>query len=126
MATTLTPIYIYSAAGFGARLVGWHGFPYPDQVLYFKHCQAVHGFGLRQPLAVRFVDQYQQALGDWLCLKPQRVRFQRGAFGVLEMDWQHMAKRHLVWVAFQQAIQQQQIKRWHWRWPHFGQTHYDK
>ncbi len=119
MAATLSPIQIYSAEGFTARLVGWHGFPYADHVLYFKHCKAVHGFGLRQPLAVQFVDQHQQALGGWLCLKPQRVLFHAKAFGVLEMDWQQKAKRHLAWVAFQQAWQQQQIKSW--RWQHFGQ-----
>ncbi len=122
MATTVAHFRIYAASGFMARLLGWHVFTHRTQGLYFARCKAVHGFGLPQPLAVRFVDAQGHAIGDWQCLRPWGVVIQPKAYGVLEMAWSDPAKRHQAWVAFQQAS----FRFTPWRWPDFDQTHCDK
>lgn len=113
---------IYKAQGFSARFLGWHVFPFTAQVLYFPQCKAVHGFGLKRPLAILFVDKTGKTVGSWQCLRPNRVLFSWQAEGVLEMDWGLRSKRHRAWVAFQQG--QNTFKPW--RYSYFGQTHCDK
>lgn len=77
---------IYEAQGYWARFYGWHSFAkhHPRRVLYLPRCKAVHGFGLSYPLWVLFVDEQGQPLGSWLTLKPNRIRWHRKAYGVVE------------------------------------------
>ena len=117
-------ILIYRAEGFGARLVGWHRFPYSDQVLFIERCKAVHSFGMQRCLTVRFIDQNNEPLGPWRNMPPNRVLMCFEAYGVLEIAWCDPEKRHQVWVAFQMAQRSHQVKRW--RWPDFGQKRCDK
>lgn len=112
-------IMVYRAEGFGARLVGWHGFPYSAQILFIERCKAVHSFGMQRCLAIRFIDQYYQPLGSWKYMPPNRVIMSFRAYGVIEIVWCSPKKRHQAWVAFQRAQRNNQIKRWYW--PHFGQ-----
>lgn len=77
-------ITIYEAVNFFARFYGWHRFPYKKQVLYLPRCQSVHGFGLKSSLWVLFVDKDGKALGAWRKLKPNKVLWHFGAYGVLE------------------------------------------
>ncbi|HJH24798.1 MAG TPA: hypothetical protein K8U84_09615 [Paenalcaligenes hominis] len=105
-----TVITVYQAQGFGARFWGWHRFPYPQHMLYFERCQAVHSFGLTQPLAVRFIGVNNTAIGPWHYLAPNRILFNRKAKAVLEMRWGSKVKRHQAWVAFSCAPSP--FKRW--------------
>lgn len=105
-----TVISVYQAHGFSARFWGWHRFPYYQHTLYFDRCQAVHSFGLTQPLAVRFIGANRVALGPWHYLAPNRCLVNLNAKAVLEMRWDSALKRHQTWMAFYYA--QAPFKQW--------------
>lgn len=53
--------------------------------LWIRPCNAVHTFGMRFPIDLVFVDRHGHVLGVDAELVPGRIRFRRGAHGVLEL-----------------------------------------
>lgn len=123
LAKLLSMIHFYEAQGFWARFYGWHGFRPTEHVLYLPRCYCVHGFALKQPLWVRFINQQGQPIGAWRLLAPYRYLCQPMAYGVLECVSLDMKKR----LQIEEALQGGWLLRSKpWRLTCFGRIRYDK
>jgi uncharacterized protein len=74
------------AVGFRARLLGLAHLDPADAGpgLLIPHCAAVHTFGMRFALDIRFLDEGDEPLAR-LLVPPRRFVAHRGAAGVLEV-----------------------------------------
>lgn len=118
-----TGVRLYQAQGMWARLYGWHVFTYPQHALYFAHCRAVQGIGLKQPLWVVFVDKEGRPLRTWQRLQFVCSCWDKRAHGVIETAISNTKKRHQLWMALAQHGIAQTIP---WRVNCFGQRRCDK
>lgn len=117
--------HIYQAIGFWARCYGWHCFRYQQQLLFLSSCNAVHGVGLKAPLWVLFVNQQGAPLGKWRRLKPNRLLWQGGAYGVLERAHMPREKRRMLDAALKTKPSWITMTRY-WEVDCLGRRYYEK
>lgn len=98
----MSAISIYQAHGFWARFYGWHSFHRQQQFLFFANCQAVHSFGLKQTLWVLFVNANGLPLTRWQMLRPNRVIWHPGSYGVIETASTCQKKRRSLFATLRQ------------------------
>lgn len=117
---------IYEAKGFWARYYGWQrfGLVHSYDWLFFARCQVVHSLGLSVTLWVLFVDCYGEPLGEWRCLKPNRLLWCQGAHGAIESAVLPHKKRHRLQMALLQKGWLKTTTKW--EVGYFDQKYYEK
>lgn len=86
----------------------WQGFRRPRggcQFLFFPRCRAVHTFGMDQPLTLLWVDKNLAIQRVDRRVPPNRIRWCRGAYGVIECRVSsHSPNKKLIWDDNGQAL----------------------